>query len=53
VLDKDGLTLSIMNHSAMEAWEDDYMEALAEIATSNGGRVLEIGFGMDRSRITL
>ena len=38
--------LSIAGHSVMEDWEDSYMQELAQIATSNSGVVLELGFGL-------
>eukprot|EP00746_Dinoflagellata_sp_MGD_P033545 gnl/MRDRNA2_/MRDRNA2_180041_c0_seq1.p1 gnl/MRDRNA2_/MRDRNA2_180041_c0~~gnl/MRDRNA2_/MRDRNA2_180041_c0_seq1.p1 ORF type:complete len:259 (+),score=32.61 gnl/MRDRNA2_/MRDRNA2_180041_c0_seq1:76-852(+) len=38
--------LRIQGHSVMEAWEHPYMKRLAEIATQNGGHILELGFGM-------
>jgi guanidinoacetate N-methyltransferase len=41
--------LSIMGHPVMQRWEAPYMKELARIATSEGGKVLEIGYGMGLS----
>jgi guanidinoacetate N-methyltransferase len=45
----DAHTLRIASHPVMEDWELGYMHALAQIACSNGGSVLEIGYGMGLS----
>lgn len=39
-------TLTICNHPVMERWEENYMRALADVATRNEGIILEVGFGM-------
>lgn len=45
----DEHTLQIEGHPVMQDWEDSYMRELADIATGNGGTVLEVGFGMGLS----
>ena len=45
----DDHTLKIAGHPVMEDWEQGYMDMLAIIATSKGGRILELGFGMGLS----
>ncbi|ETW94128.1 MAG: hypothetical protein ETSY2_50270 [Candidatus Entotheonella gemina] len=41
--------LIINGVEVMQDWEIPYMKKLASIATSNGGQVLELGFGMGLS----
>ena len=38
-------SLEIFGNPVMESWEEPYMEELANIATMNNGKVLEIGCG--------
>lgn len=41
--------LEILGHPVMQPWEESYMKELADVATKNRGRILEIGFGMGLS----
>jgi guanidinoacetate N-methyltransferase len=45
----DEHTLRITGHPVMEDWELGYMWKLAQIVTTNGGRILEVGYGMGLS----
>ncbi len=39
-------SLQICGHPVMNSWEKNYMKLLANIATSNGGDIVEVGYGM-------
>lgn len=45
----DEHTLRIAGHPVMEDWEHGYMEVLADKACENGGKVLELGYGLGLS----
>lgn len=45
-LDNGCDSLVISGQAVMESWEKPLMEAFAEVACRNGGRVLEVGFGL-------
>ncbi|MEG4448339.1 class I SAM-dependent methyltransferase [Microcoleus sp. N9_A3] len=39
-------TLEIFGRPVMEKWEEPYMKELANIVGPNGGKILEVGFGL-------
>lgn len=39
-------SLLIAGHQVMQNWESNYMKSLASVAVKNGGRILEVGYGM-------
>lgn len=41
--------LQINHFQVMQRWEDNYMRELAKVAASEGGDILEVGFGMGLS----
>jgi len=45
----DKHTLRIAGHPVMEDWELGYMQDLAKVATSRGGKILELGYGLGLS----
>lgn len=51
--DARGEMLIIDGHPVMEQWEKPYMFKLGEVATRNGGRVLEVGFGLGLSATSI
>ena len=48
-IDEDGITRVCDNYAVMRKWEEPMMRKYAEIATRNGGDILEIGYGMGLS----
>ncbi len=47
-MNEDG-NLIIQGRSVMEGWQKDYMAEFAKVVTQNGGKILEVGFGMGLS----
>jgi len=46
VEDSRGKTLRILGHDVMSSFEEPYMKALGEVATENGGNILNVGYGL-------